>query len=502
MGKVLLIILDGFGVGKKYVGNAIYLGNTSSIDYLINKYPSTLLHASEEYVGLPKGQMGNSEVGHLNIGSGRIVPQDYTRINDSIENDSFYDNAVLNETIDNAIKNNAALHILGLTSFGGVHSHMNHLLALLKLCKKRNFENVFIHAFLDGRDVSIYSGINDLKKLEEQTKILGVGKIVSVAGRYYAMDRDKRWDRVEKAYNNLVMANSLKYKTFQEGLDLSYEENITDEFVLPFQVEGFTPIKDGDSVIFFNFRADRTKELTRAFLEDNFNEFERKKLNNLYFSTMTSYGISKTNIIFPPLVIKDTLGEMISKKGLKQLRIAETEKYAHVTYFFNGGVEEAYPLEDRILIPSPKVATYDLKPEMSSFKVTEKVLEEISRNFYDLIVLNFANPDMVGHTGNLEATIKAINVIDNHVGRIVSFAQEKGYTSIITADHGNAEELEDNEGRPITSHTTNLVPFILVKEGVSLKEEIGSLKDIAPTILDLMGYEKSDLMTGRSLLKY
>lgn len=508
--KVMLMILDGWGIGKEYEGNAIHLANTPNMDLILSKFPNGKLHASGKYVGLPDGQMGNSEVGHLTIGSGRVIYQDFSRVSNAIEDGSFGENEILNNAFKNVKEKDSALHIMGLVSFGGVHSHIDHLIAILKEAKKQNISNVYIHAFLDGRDVPTDSGIKDIKYLKEKMTEIGIGKILSLSGRYYAMDRDKRWERIQKAYDAIVYrkgnVSDCPFKYIKE----SYEKGITDEFLEPVFIEPNKDekrninIKDEDSIIFFNFRPDRARQLSRVFVDKDFNEFDHEKYENIYFASMTEYdsSLNNINIMFKPQEVENTLGEVLAKNNLKQLRIAETEKYAHVTFFFNGGKENPNNGEDRILIPSPKVATYDLKPEMSSEEVKNTVIEKINSNKYDVIILNFANPDMVGHTAVIPSVVKAIETIDKHVGNISEVTLKNGYDLLITADHGNAEKLIDEEtNKPFTSHTTNLVPIALVtQKDLNLKEE-GSLKDISPTILDLLGIKKPDEMEGNSLIK-
>ena len=508
MGKkvTMLMILDGFGKNPNKEGNAVANAKKPNIDKLMMKYPTAEVNASGKSVGLPEGQMGNSEVGHTNIGAGRIVYQELTRITKSIEDGDFFSIPELVEAMENVKKNNSKLHILGLVSDGGVHSHERHLYALLELAKRKGLDNnVFVHCFLDGRDTLPASGEGYIQKLEEKMQEKGVGKIASISGRFYAMDRDKRWQRVQKAYD--AMANGVGEKSTSaiQAIESSYQKEVFDEFVVPTVIcNGDKPIatiEDRDSVIFFNFRPDRARQITRTFVDSEFNEFPTKKMN-LDFVTMTQYDETLPNVkvAFKPEELKNTFGEYISNKGLTQLRIAETEKYAHVTFFFNGGREAQYPGEDRILIPSPKVETYDMKPEMSAYEVTDKVLEAINSEKYDNIILNFANPDMVGHTGNIEAAEKAIEAVDECVGKIVDAINKNNGVLLITADHGNAEQMVDYKtGEPFTSHTTNPVPLILVgMENVKIKN--GKLADLAPTMLDIMGLEKPSEMTGESLL--
>ncbi len=502
----MLMILDGFGINENEKGNAVKLANTPNIDKLMKTCPTTVIHTSGLQVGLPEGQMGNSEVGHTNIGAGRIVYQELTRITKSIENGDFFSIPELVAAIENCKEHNSKLHILGLLSDGGVHSHMRHLFAILELAKRKDFEDVYVHCFLDGRDTPPASGENYIAKLEEKMKEKGVGKIASISGRFYAMDRDKRWQRIQKAYDALVNGVGNKATTAVSAIESSYQKEVFDEFVEPTVIysgdEPVATIGENDSVIFFNFRPDRAREITRTLVDPEFNEFETKKLN-LYYVCFTQYDetLPNVHIAFKPETLKNTFGEYISNKGLTQLRIAETEKYAHVTFFFNGGEEKQYPGEDRILVPSPKVETYDMQPEMSAEEVTQKVVEAIKSKKYNAIILNYANPDMVGHTGSLDAAIKAVEKIDECVQRVVEAVNEVEGTLIITADHGNAEQMIDYKtGEPHTAHTTNPVPLILVgKDGVKLKE--GKLADLAPTMLEIMGLEKPEEMTGESLIQ-
>ncbi len=501
----MLMILDGFGENTNEKGNAVKLSNTPNIDKLMKMYPTTDIYTSGLNVGLPDGQMGNSEVGHTNIGAGRIVYQELTRITKSIEDGDFFSVPEFNEAVENCKKNNSSLHIMGLLSDGGVHSHIRHLYALLELAKRKGIENVYVHAFLDGRDTPPASAEGYITKLEEKMKEKEIGKIASITGRFYAMDRDKRWERVGKCYNAIVNGEGEKAQTAISAIEASYQKEIFDEFVEPTLIcNGDTPIatiKENDSVIFYNFRPDRAREITRALVDNEFDGFETKPLN-LYFVCMTPYDETMPNVhvAFKKEALSNTFGEYISGLGLTQLRIAETEKYAHVTFFFNGGEEKQYNGEDRILVPSPKVETYDLKPEMSAYEVTDKVLEAIKSKKYNAIILNYANPDMVGHTGNLEAAIKAIETIDECVGKVVEAIEEINGVLLITADHGNAEQMIDYKtGEPHTAHTTNPVPLVLVgMNDISLKT--GKLADLAPTMLDIMGLEKPEEMTGESIL--
>lgn len=499
---VMLMILDGYGLSDQIEGNAVRAAHKPNIDRLLCEYPSTCLSASGLSVGLPEGQMGNSEVGHLNIGAGRIVYQSLTRITKSISDGDFFENKALNKAIDNALKNNSDLHLLGLVSPGGVHSHTDHIKGLLKLCKDRGLSRVYLHAFLDGRDVPPSSTKEYIEDMLKYMAEIGVGSIATVSGRYYAMDRDNRWERVQKAYEALVLGKGEKAGTALEAIDNSYKNDVTDEFVLPTVIEGGAKIKSGDSVIFFNFRPDRARELTRALNDKVFTGFERENLD-LTFVTMTEYDATLENvdIAFEQESYKNTLGEYLSRMGKMQLRIAETEKYAHVTFFFNGGVEAPNENEDRVLIPSPKVATYDLQPEMSAYKVCEEVKKRIDSDKYDFIVVNFANADMVGHTGIFEAAKKAVEAVDYCLGNIVDKILEKDGTVFITADHGNAEMMVDPvTGNPMTAHTTDKVPFIFVSRDPKPLRDGGILADIAPTLLQVMGLDIPGEMTGKSLI--
>lgn len=501
----MLMILDGFGKNENQKGNAVSIAKTPNLDTLMKLCPTTQIHASGMDVGLPEGQMGNSEVGHTNIGAGRIVYQDLTRITKSIEEGDFFTVPELTKVIDYFKKNHKKLHLMGLLSDGGVHSHIRHLYALLELAKRKDFEEVYIHCFLDGRDTPPASAENYILKLEEKIKEKGIGKIATISGRFYAMDRDKRWQRVQKAYDALVFGKGQKATTSIAAIESSYQKEVFDEFVEPTVIyNGEKPvatIEKEDGVIFYNFRPDRARELTRALVDPNFKEFETKPLA-LDYVCFTQYDETMPNVkvAFGPESLKNTFGEYISQKGYTQLRIAETEKYAHVTFFFNGGEEKQYLGEDRILIPSPKVETYDMKPEMSALEVTDKVVEAIDSEKYDVIILNYANPDMVGHTGNLEAAVKAIETIDGCVGRVVEAVKKQQGVVLITADHGNAEQMIDYKtGDPQTAHTTNPVPFILVGEKEAKLKE-GRLCDLTPTMLDIMGVEKPKEMTGESLI--
>lgn len=501
--------MDGYGLNKDTKGNAIAIAHEGVIDKFMKEYPSTNLGASGLSVGLPDGQMGNSEVGHLNMGAGRIVYQDLTRITKAIGDGDFFENSELVQVMDGVKAQGKKLHLYGLLSSGGVHSHITHLFALLDMAKKRGVKNVFVHCFMDGRDVSPTSGKEFIAELEEKIKEIGVGKIATVSGRYYAMDRDNRWERVVKAYEAMTLGNGVKGDSAGQIIQSSYDAGVTDEFVVPANVyENGKPvglIEQGDGVIFYNFRPDRAREITRAFTEEKFDGFERKTgYLGLNYVCFTKYDetFAHAKIAFKKQELHNTLGKYLSDKGYTQLRIAETEKYAHVTFFFNGGVEAPEKNEYRDLIPSPKVATYDLQPEMSAYLVTDKVLEEIESDKFDVIILNYANCDMVGHTGVLDAAVKAVKTVENCVAKITAAVLKKGGSCLITADHGNADKMIAEDGSPFTAHTTNRVPFILVSEqnkNVKLREG-GILADIAPTLLEVMGEEVPAEMTGKSLI--
>ena len=503
----ILIIMDGYGISQQKNGNAV-INNSPNIDGLMKRYPSSTLKTSGYDVGLPDGQMGNSEVGHLNIGSGRIVYQELSRISKAIDDGDFFNNEALLSAVLSAKAKNKNLHLLGLLSDGGVHSALTHLFALLTLCKKNNFNNVYVHALMDGRDVSPTSGKEFIKQLLEEMKKQSIGRLASVCGRFYTMDRDNRWDRVEKGYNMMTLGEGEKTDDALQMMQKSYESGVTDEFILPCNIINngkITLVEKEDSLIFFNFRPDRAREISRAFTEKEFDKFNRKTgYLGLNYVTFTNYDDSLKNlkIAFLPQTLNNTFGEYISSLGLRQLRIAETEKYAHVTFFFNGGVEAPNKNEDRILIPSPKVATYDLQPEMSALLVTDKLLEVLNNNPYDVIILNYANCDMVGHTGIIPAAERAVKTVDKCVKLIADKVLELGGLALITADHGNAEKMLDEEGKPFTAHTLSNVPFIAVCDkliGKKLKD--GRLCDIIPTLLAIMGIKAPGGMTGEILIK-
>ena len=494
-----LIIMDGFGIAPPADDNAVTLANTPVLDGLLRDYAHTTLSASGLDVGLPAGQMGNSEVGHTNIGGGRVVFQDLPRISRAIEDGSFFKNEAYNKAMDNCLQNGSSLHLYGLLSDGGVHSHIDHLYALLQMAKDKGLHRVYIHCFLDGRDVSPTSGKGFVQALADKCAALGVGKIATVMGRYYAMDRDKRWERVQMAYDAMVYGEGNHNADPVDAVARSYANNVTDEFVEPVVCDSEGTISDNDSVIFFNYRPDRAREITRAIVDPDFDGFQREFFPTTYVCN-TEYDATMPNVLvaWPRIAVKNGLGEYLSSLGLTQLRIAETEKYAHVTFFFNGGVEKQYPGEDRVLVASPKVATYDLQPEMSAVEVCDKCVERIESGAYDVIILNFANCDMVGHTGVLEAAVKAVETVDTCVGRVVEATLKMGGIAMVTADHGNAEDMKQPDGSPMTAHTTNLVPFILCGAGTELRP--GRLADIAPTILDVMGLACPPEMDGKTLI--
>ena len=494
-----LIIMDGFGLANASDDNAVSLAQTPVLDRLFREYANTTLSASGLDVGLPDGQMGNSEVGHTNIGGGRVVFQDLPRISRAIDDGSFFKNEAYHQAMDNCLKNGSSLHLYGLLSDGGVHSHIQHLFALLQMAKDKELERVYVHCFLDGRDVSPTSGKGFVQELCDKCAEIGVGKIATVMGRYYAMDRDKRWERVQMAYDAMVYGEGVHNADPVDAVARSYANGVTDEFVEPVVCDSEGTIGDNDSVIFFNFRPDRAREITRAIVDPEFDGFQREFFPTTYVCN-TEYDASMPNVLvaWPRVAVKNGLGEYLSSMGMTQLRIAETEKYAHVTFFFNGGVEKQYPGEDRVLVPSPKVATYDLQPEMSAFEVCDKCVERIESGAYDVIILNFANCDMVGHTGVLEAAVKAVETVDTCVGKVVEATLKMGGIAMITADHGNAEDMKQEDGSPMTAHTTNPVPFILCGAGSELRT--GRLADIAPTILDVLGLACPPEMDGRTLI--
>ena len=504
----VLMILDGYGLNDNTKANAVAEANTPVLDGLMANYPFVKGYASGMAVGLPDGQMGNSEVGHLNMGAGRIIYQELTRITKEIQDGDFFKNEAFLQAVENCKKNHSALHLMGLVSSGGVHSHNTHIYGLLELAKKNGLENVYIHCFLDGRDTPPKSGKEFVEKKKKKCEEIGVGKVASLAGRYYAMDRDNRWERVEKAYRAIRFGEGEVAICPVEAMEASYNADKTDEFVEPTVITengvAIGKVEDNDSIIFFNFRPDRAREMTRAFCDNEFQGFNRGDRANVVFVCFTEYDATIPNkmVAFHKVSITNTFGEFLAANNMTQARIAETEKYAHVTFFFNGGVEEPNKGEDRILVKSPDVATYDLKPEMSAYTVTEKLIEAIKSDKYDVIIINFANPDMVGHTGIEDAAIKAVEAVDECIGKTVEAIKEVDGQMFICADHGNAEQLVDYEtGAPFTAHTTNPVPFILVNADPQYKlREGGCLADIAPTLIELMGMEQPKEMTGKSLL--
>ena len=498
MKKILLCIMDGIGITKEKKYNAVYNAKTPMLDKLWDNYPTCLLEASGEYVGLPKGQMGNSEVGHTNIGAGRIVYQSLELINSKIKDKSFFSNEEFLSVINHVKQNNSKLHLIGLLSDGGVHSHINHLFSLLELAKKEKVNDVYIHIFTDGRDVSPVSGIKYIEALEKKINKLHIGKIASISGRYYGMDRDNRWDRIEKCYK--VLTEETPVINVKKVWKESHEQNITDEFIEPTSTCNGGLIENNDGIIFFNFRSDRLRELGSVFTNKDFDSFKRKNIENLKVVTMMPVSSAVTcPSAFELQKLDNTLGEYIASFGLSQLRIAETEKYAHVTHFFDGGIDKIFDKEKRILVPSPKVATYDKEPKMSANMITASLIKEISENHEDLVILNFANGDMVGHTGNYEAAITAVETVDTCIEKILENISLDKYTIIITADHGNCEVMRNKDGSINTSHTMNRVPFIITDKTLKLKD--GKLCDIAPTILYLMGKEVPKEMTGNILVK-
>ena len=509
MGKkpAALIILDGFGIRQETYGNAVKQANTPNFDRYFQTYPHNYLRASGQAVGLPEGQMGNSEVGHLNIGAGRIVYQSLTRVNLSIEDGEFFEKEAFIHSMRRAKEKNKALHLFGLLSDGGVHSHINHLFALLKLARDMDLTKVYVHAFLDGRDVGPQTAEKYIKQTEEKMKALGVGEFATISGRYYSMDRDRRWDRVKQAYDAMVYGKGPKYRNPHAVIEDSYHNGIYDEFVIPSVLTTETgdpvgQVSDEDSIIFYNFRPDRAIQISRTFANEDFHDFDRGPNipKDLDFVMLTNFSESVEGYVaYEPVNLDNTVGEVISKHGLKQLRIAETEKYPHVTFFMSGGGEQEFPGEKRILIHSPKVPTYDLKPEMSAYEVTEALLQELDEGKQDVIILNFANPDMVGHSGKLEPTIQAVEAVDECLGKVVDKIISLGGEAIITADHGNADEVITLDGKPMTAHTTSPVPVIVTKNDISLRND-GILADLAPTLLDLLDINKPKEMTGHSLI--
>ena len=493
--------MDGFGLGPKYPGNAVENTPKPHLENIFKECPGCRLSASGLDVGLPEGQMGNSEVGHTNIGAGRVVFQDLPHISRDIDSGEFFKNPAYLEAMEHCREWGTALHLMGLLSDGGVHSHITHLFALVKMAKEQGLEKVYVHCFLDGRDVPPSSGKSYVEQLQAKLDELGTGRIATVMGRYYAMDRDKRWDRVQRAYDAIALGEGIFEEDPAAAVQKSYDSGVTDEFMEPVVCAKGAQVRDNDSIIFYNFRPDRAREITRCFVDEDFQDVERKKgFVPVDFVCTTEYDATMPNVTvaYPRQKLENIFGEYISKLGLTQLRIAETEKYAHVTFFFNGGVETVFPGEDRVLIASPKVATYDLQPEMSAYQVTEEAVKRIESGAYDVIILNFANCDMVGHTGVYEAACRAVTAVDECVGRVVEATSRMGGVSLITAEHGNAERMADEDGEPFTAHTTNLVPFYIVGASVRLRD--GRLADIAPTMLDLMGLEKPKEMDGETLI--
>ncbi|MGP4105503.1 2,3-bisphosphoglycerate-independent phosphoglycerate mutase [Virgibacillus sp. L01] len=503
-----IIILDGFGIRDEMMGNAVRQANTPNFDRYWEKFAHNQLQASGEAVGLPEGQMGNSEVGHLNIGAGRIVYQSLTRVNLSIKEGDFFEKEAFLKSMQHAKDKGKSLHIFGLLSDGGVHSHINHLFAMLKLAKDNGLEDVYVHAFLDGRDVGPQTAKTYIEQTEEKMQEYGIGKIATISGRYYSMDRDKRWERVKKAYDAMVYGEGPKYKSPYKVIDDSYENGIHDEFVIPSVItddndEPVGKVQDEDSIIFYNFRPDRAIQISRTFANEDFRDFDRGENvpKNLDFVMLTNFSESVDGYVaYKPVNLDNTVGEVLAQNDMKQLRIAETEKYPHVTFFMSGGRENEFPGEKRVLIDSPKVATYDLKPEMSVYEVTEKLLEELDSKQHNAVLLNFANPDMVGHSGMLEPTIKAIEAVDECLGKVVDKIVELGGNAIITADHGNSDEVTTLEGDPMTAHTTNPVPVIVTGNELELRDG-GILADLSPTLLDLLNVKQPKEMTGESLIK-
>ena len=499
MKKVLLCIMDGVGLSKTSKKNALESAFTPTLDKLFKEYPNTTLEASGKYVGLPEGQMGNSEVGHSNIGAGRVIYQSLEYINNKIKDKSFFENEQILNLLNYVKTNKTNLHLMGLLSDGGIHSNINHLYAILDMCKEHNINNVYIHVFTDGRDTKVDSALGFVKELSKKIKELGIGKIVSVSGRFYIMDRDNRYERIKPAYEAIVEAKGINYETIEDAITDSYFNNVTDEFIVPATIDGGRKLEENDAIFIYNYRPDRLREILTVLTDKKFKEFPIKVFNHLEILTMMPVLDNKyAPSAFKLPTINNTLGEYVSKQGLSQLRIAETEKYAHVTYFFDGGVELNLKKEKKLLIPSPKVLTYDLKPEMSCYEITKKLIKEIKRHKYDLVVLNFANGDMVGHTGNYEAAIKAVEAVDKCLDIITNKIDLNAYTLIITADHGNCEVMENEDGSVNTNHTTNKVPFIVTDKNIKLQS--GKLSNIAPTILDIMDIEKPVEMEENSLI--
>ncbi|MFH1239988.1 MAG: 2,3-bisphosphoglycerate-independent phosphoglycerate mutase [Candidatus Diapherotrites archaeon] len=500
MKPVVLVVMDGFGIGKKGKYNAIENADTKNFDYFWKNYPHSKLKAHGEFVGLPKGYQGSSEVGHLNIGAGRVVLQSLARINEEIRKKKFFKNKAFLKAIRNCKKKKSKLHLTGLVQDEGVHSHQEHLFSLLELCRKEKFKDVKIHFFADGRDTPPKSALKFLKSLEKKMKKTGIGEIATVSGRYYAMDRDNRWKRIEKAYDAIAKGEGIKSKTAELAIKNAYKRKETDEFVLPSVIGNYTGVCDDDSVIFFNYRADRARQITKAFVENNFKEFKRKKLKITYVCMTQYYKDVNAEIAYPERVIKNCLGEFLSKKKIKQLRISETEKYAHVTYFFNAEIEKPFTGETRILIPSPKVATYDLEPEMRALDIANTLVTELKTEKYGFVVCNLVNCDMVGHTGKMSAILKGVEAVDKAIGIIWRGVEECDGTLILTADHGNAEYVH---GESETAHTKNDVPFVIISDDKKLRKcrvKSGALRDIAPTILKIMNLKKPAEMTGKSLI--
>lgn len=501
---IVLIVMDGVGIAKPGPGNAYSLAKHPNLDRLFKTYPNTTLEASGEAVGLPEGQMGNSEVGHMNLGAGRIVYQSLTRLNKAMREGEFLTNKAYGKAFDNAKKKNTKLHIFGLLSDGGVHSHIKHIKAMIKAAKEVGVGRTYIHAFMDGRDTDPHAGIDYIKELEALMKEINYGKIATVSGRYYAMDRDKNWDRIKKAYDAITFGKAEHFKTAVEGMEATYAKDVTDEFIIPFVVDDKGVVESNDSVIFMNFRPDRAIEISTAYTNPEFLEGKLDTTNGpkdlTYICTMKYADSVIGDIAYGLNNLNDMLGDYVSEKGLHQLRIAETEKYAHVTFFFDGGVDKKIKGADRVLVHSPKVATYDLQPEMSAYKITEKMLAELDKDIHDICILNFANGDMVGHTGVISAAVKAVETVDDCVNQVVTKILEKGGVALVTADHGNCEKMLTEDGKPFTAHTTNLVPLIITKKGLKLRDG-GNLGDVAPTMLKLLGLPQPKAMTGVSIIE-